>query len=301
MAALDTGEMTAASDFAAATAPWRQELLGHAYRMLASWDEAEDAVQETYLRAWAGWAAFESRSSVRTWLHRIVANVRLTALAGRGRRALPSGLGPADPGAPETLPPETWIQPYAERRDDLRLAFVAALQTLPPSQRAALVLREALGCSAAETAAVLELSVAAVKSLLQRARRRLARARPDAGDLIEPESATAQRLLTAYITAFERAEIDLLVAVLRADARLELLPSPHWYDGRLACTEVFRAAVGEPGDWRMVRTVANGQPAVTAYLRGEPLGVAVLDARHDGIAGVTVFGDPALVPRFENR
>lgn len=302
MATLDTGRVSAAADdpkFAAVTAPWREELLGHAYRMLGSWDEAEDAVQESYLRAWSGWAAFEGRASVRTWLHRILANVCLSSLSGRRRRALPSGLDPLGPGAPETLPSQTWIQPVAERRDDLRLALVAALQLLPPSQRAALVLREALGFSAVEAAAILELSVPALKSLLQRARSRIAGARPAPGDVVEPESATARRLLTAYVDAFERAEVDLLVAVLRADARLELPPSPRWYDGRAACVAVFRAAVGHPGDWRMVPTIANGQPAVTAYLHGLPFGIAVLDARGDGLAGVTVFAEPALVPRFQ--
>lgn len=296
MAAFHTGPVT---EFADATEPWRKELMGMAYRMLGSWDEAEDAVQETYLRAWRAWDGFEHRSSPRTWLHRIATNTCLSALDGRRRRALPSGLGATTADSPETLAPEAWIQPYAEHRDDLRLALVAGLQTLPPRQRAVLVLRDAFGFTAAEVAEMLNSTVAAVKSSLQRARGRLAQLETRPEDVVEPTSPTARRLLDAYVAAFERAEVELLTDVLRSDATLEVLPGTHWYDGRAACISVLNDAVSDPGDWRMMPTVANGQPAVTAYFRGAPYGAAVLDVRTGGIAAITVFGDPALVKRLE--
>jgi RNA polymerase sigma-70 factor (ECF subfamily) len=148
---------------------------------------------------------------------------------------------------------------------------------------------------------MLDTSVAAVKSSLQRARARLAEVAPSPGDVVEPTAPEARRLLDAYVLAFETADVKVLTAVLRADATLELLPGRAWYAGKVACSRVLDEAVGSPGDWRMDRTVANGQPAATAYLHGQPLGVAVLDIRRDAIAGITVFGDPALVERFTLR
>jgi RNA polymerase sigma-70 factor (ECF subfamily) len=287
--------------FEQAAAPLRRELLAHCYRMLGSWDDAEDAVQETYLRGLRAWEGFEQRASARTWLHRIATNVCLNAARDRGRRALPSGLGAPSGGvddAPEVLAPETWIQPVNDARSDLRLAFIAGMQTLPPTQRAVLLLRDVLSFPAAEVADMLDMSVAAVKSSLQRARARLADVAPEPDDVVEPSAPEARRLLDAYVTAFETADVDVLTAVLRADATLELVPSRAWYAGKARCTPVLTGAVGDPGDWRMQRTVANGQPAVAAYLQGEPFGVAVLDVRRDGIAGISVFGDPALVERF---
>ena len=299
MAAPHTGGVT---EFESATSPLRQELTAHCYRMLGSWDEAEDAVQETYLRAWRAWERFEHRSSVRTWLHRIATNVTLSALEGRGRRALPSGLGaPSADDLPEFLPAEAWIQPYAEDRDDLRLALIAGLQTLPPVQRAVLLLREVLAFPAAEVGHLLDLTPAAVKSTLQRARARLLRCAPRPDDVAEPGSPAARHQLEAYVTAFRSADVTGLTAVLRRDARLELIPGSRWFDGVEACVPVLAAAVGAPGDWRMEPTVANGQPAVRAHHLGEPMGIAVLDCRADGVAGITVFGDAALVPRFAPR
>jgi RNA polymerase sigma-70 factor (ECF subfamily) len=196
------------------------------------------------------------------------------------------------------LPPETWVQPFASDRSDLRLALVAGMQTLSATQRAVLLLRDVLAFPAADVAAMLDTSVAAVKSSLQRARARMAEVAPSPDDVVEPTAPQARRLLDAYVTAFETGDVKVLTTVLRADATLELLPGRAWYAGKVACSRVFAAAVGSPGDWRMDRTIANGQPAVAAYLRGQPYGVAVLDIRRDGIAGVTVFGDPALVDRF---
>jgi RNA polymerase sigma-70 factor (ECF subfamily) len=294
MAAVDTGPVTV---FEEASAPLRAELTAHAYRMLGSWDEAEDAVQETYLRGYRSWEQFEGRASVRTWLYRIATNVCLNAARDRARRALPSGIG-GPPDEPGTLPPERWVQPCPGDRDDLRLALVAGMQTLPPTQRAVLLLRDVLRLPADEVADILGTTVPAVKSSLQRARSRLAASALTPHDVVEPTSPQARRLLDLYVRAFETADVRLLTEVLRADATLELVPVGAWFDGKVACSAVLADAVGEPGDWSMRPTVANGAPAVTVHQQGRPLGVAVLDVRRDGIAGITVFGDPALVARF---
>jgi RNA polymerase sigma-70 factor (ECF subfamily) len=298
VASVDTVSVT---DFERAAAPLRGELLAHSYRMLGSWHEAEDAVQETYLRGWRAWDGFEERSSVRTWLHRIATNVCLNTVRDRGRRALPSGIGaPTDDmhEQPDVLPTDAWIQPFPGDRADLRLALIAAMQTLPPAQRAVLLLRDVLAFRAAEVAEMMDMSVAAVKSSLQRARARLADVDFAPDDVVEPSSPQARRLLDAYVTAFETANVDALMTVLRVDVTLELLPNRQWFAGLAGCSRVFATAVGRPGDWRMDRVTVNGQPGVAAYLHGQPFGIAVLDVRRDGIAGVTVFGDPALVRRI---
>ncbi|MBO9555998.1 RNA polymerase subunit sigma-70 [Cellulomonas sp.] len=272
----------------------RPELTAHAYRMLGSWDEAEDAVQETYLRGHRSWDGFEGRSSVRTWLYRIATNVCLDLARDRGRRALPYG-------HVDALPTERWVQPFPGDRDDLRLALVAGMQALPPAQRAVLLLRDVLQLPADEVASILGTTVPAVKSSLQRARARLVRIAPTPHDVVEPSSPEARRLLDVYVQAFETADVGLLTAVLRADATLALVPDGAWFDGKVACAGVLADAVGTPGDWVMRPTVANGAPAVVVRLRGEPFGVAVLDVRRDGIAGITVFADAALVERLEVR
>jgi RNA polymerase sigma-70 factor (ECF subfamily) len=291
----------------------RPGLLAHSYRMLGSWDEAEDAVQETYLRAWRAWESFEHRSSVRVWLYRIATNACLTALDGRRRRALPSGLGApsGDPAAePDVAGPETWIQPIptasvtpdpaaaAVAREDVRLALIAGLQYLSPNQRAVLLLREVLAFSAAEVADVLGSTVPAVKSTLQRARARLAEVSPSRDDVVEPAEPRARELLDRYLAAWERSDVAAFERVLRADATLESLPSRTWFAGKTTCVAFAARFLGQPGDWRMVPTSANGQPAVLSWFRGEPLGVAVLTPARDGLAGITVFGDPGLVARF---
>ena len=288
--------------FEEAAAPLRPELLAHCYRMLGAWDEAEDAVQETYLRGWRGWEEFEQRAAPRTWLYRIATNVCLNAIRDRGRRALPAQIGPPAGQlgvTPGPLPGEAWVQPFPGDRSDLRLALIAGMQILPGTQRAVLLLRDVLGFPAADVASLLGTSVAAVKSSLQRARARLAEVAPRAEDVIEPSHPQAQRLLDFYVTAFETGAVEALTAALRTDAALELIPDRGWYAGKAMCSQVIAAAVGNPGDWRMQRTAANGQPAVIVHLHGQPMGVAVLDVRADGIARVTVFGDPALVARFE--
>jgi RNA polymerase sigma-70 factor (ECF subfamily) len=191
-----------------------------------------------------------------------------------------------------------WVEPYAATRDDVRLALVAGLQTLPPTQRAVWLLREVLAFPAAEVGEMLDLSAAAVKSSLQRARAQLKDAELQPDDIVEPDAAEARRFLDAYVTAFQNAEVDVLIEVLRADIKLEILPGRRWYDGLVECVPVFRAAMGDSGDWRMTPTIANGQPAAIAYLNGAPYGLAVLDVRLNGIAAVTVFDDPDLVERF---
>ncbi|MFF0342229.1 RNA polymerase subunit sigma-70 [Kribbella sp. NPDC004875] len=298
------------SDFAQSSEPFRKELLAHCYRMLASVHEAEDAVQETYLRAWRAWPEFEGRSSVRVWLYRIATNVCLTALEQRGRRALPSGivapsaeLTAAPPPAPEGI---GWVEPLITSdpasivagRESLRLALIAALQYLPAKQRAVLILREVLAFPAAEVATMLDTSVAAVKSTLQRARARLDETAPAQDELVEPDDPRARALLAEYITGFENADTAALERALRADAAIEMVGTTTWFNGRVLCLQLLASAVGDPGDWRMIPVVANGQPAVGAYLKGEPYGVAVLTPTATGITHIHVFSTPSLVTDF---
>jgi RNA polymerase sigma-70 factor, ECF subfamily len=293
----------------------RRGLLAHSYRMLGSFDEAEDAVQETSLRAWRHFDTFQNRSSVRVWLYRIATNVCLTALDGRARRALPSGLGAAsdDPAAPpEPAGPETWLQPIPSAsvfgdpaavvagRESVRLAFIAGLQYLPPRQRAVLLLREVLAFTAPEVAGMLEISVPAVKSALQRARARLDEVAPAADRLAEPTEPRARELLELYMSAWERSDAAAFERVLRADAALEPVGSRTWFAGKRTCVAFAAPFLGRPGDWRMEPTEANGGPAAMTWFRGEPFGIAVLTPAVDGIARVTLFGEPALVARFEH-
>jgi RNA polymerase sigma-70 factor (TIGR02960 family) len=307
--------------FAADTGRFRRELLAHCYRMVGSAQDAEDLVQETYLRAWRGYAGFEGRASVRTWLYRIATNVCLTAR--QSRRVLPSGLGgaydgPDRPPVPAAPGEVSWLEPLPDRwvaadddpaaavvaRESVRLALVASLQHLPARQRAILVLRDVLAFSAAETAQVLGTTTAAVKSGLQRARARLAELGPDPQELLEPTDPRARALLAGYITAFERADAALLEQVLRADATLEATPFRDWRAGRAGCVRLLAEHVlGAPGDWRMVPTAANGQPAAVVHHRDgggvlRPHGIVVLAPTATGIAAVVEFHDPALVPAF---
>jgi RNA polymerase sigma-70 factor (ECF subfamily) len=309
------------NEFIRDTEPFRRELLAHCYRMLGSAHDAEDIVQETYLRAWRGYQNFESRSSVRTWLYRIATNVCLTALAHSSRRVLPSGLGaPADdPRAePELAPEVAWLQAIPDAwvsavddpaalvasRESLRLALVASLQHLPAQQRAVLLLRDVLAFPAAEVATMLDVSVTAVKSALQRARARMKDVAPSVDEMIEPTEPRARELLDLYMAAFEKADVSLLEVALREDAALEVIGSRTWFAGNTTCLPFLAAqALGGPGDWRMVPIAANGQPAAAAYLRGEDglhhaYGIAVLDVTAAGIARIVVFGDPGLVTLF---
>jgi RNA polymerase sigma-70 factor, ECF subfamily len=307
-------------EFTRSTEPFRRELLAHCYRMLGSVDEAEDLVQETYLRAWRSYDGFEGRSSLRTWLYQIASNACLTALQHRARRPLPSGLGGPGPdnSAPPAAPPDVaWLQPIpdalvtpaaddpaavAVSRESLRLALIASFQYLPPRQRAVLLLRDVLAFPAAEVAEILGTTTAAVKSALQRARGRLEAVAPAADQVAEPAEPAARALLDQYIRAFETSDAAALKQLLRRDATLELPPSPAWFAGGRAIAEAV-AGLGSPGDWRMLAVAANGQPAAAAYHR-EPDGsyrayaIVVLTATVTGIARLVVFGDPGLFRWF---
>jgi RNA polymerase sigma-70 factor (TIGR02960 family) len=309
--------------FAAETEQFRPELLAHCYRMVGSAHDAEDLVQETYLRAWRAYAAFERRASVRSWLYAIATNVCLTALQPRRIRVLPSGLaGPDDrpDRPPSALAPGevSWLEPWPDRwvgpddpaaavvtRESVRLALIASLQHLLPRQRAILLLREVLAFSAAETADILDTTTVAVKSGLQRARARLDELEPGPEDLLEPTDQRARALLDGYIAAFERSDAALLEHVLRADATLEATPFREWHAGRVNCIAMLDAQVlGAPGGWRMLPTTANGQPAAAVYRRApdgalRADGVVVLTPTTTGVARVTAFHhDPDLVALF---
>lgn len=269
------------------TEPFRRELLAHCYRMLGSLHDAEDVVQETYLRASRSYGEFEGRSSVRTWLYRIATNAFLSALAHHRRLVSPSGLGgpEADPGAvPVPAGPDVvWLQPVADavvglesadpavivaERQSLRLALIASLQHLPAKQRAALILRDVLAFSAAEVAVMLDTTTAAVKSTLQRARARLDELALVADDVSEPAQPEARALLEQYIAAFEDADATKLKHLLCRDATLEATPFRTWFAGNHTCVPYLQLRVmGLPGDWRMLPTRANGQPAAVAYTR----------------------------------
>jgi RNA polymerase sigma-70 factor, ECF subfamily len=310
-------------EFVRSTEPLRRELLAHCYRMLGAADEAEDLVQETYLRAWRSYDAFEGRSSVRTWLYRIATHACLTALEQRGRRALPSGLGgsAADPDAPPILagPDVAWLQPIPDARvipdaadpaaivtarEGLRLALIASLQYLPARQRAVLLLREVLGFPAAEVAAMLGTSTAAVKSTLQRARARLGEVAPEPEHIVEPTEPRARELLGQYIAGFENADITALEKALRADAAIEMIGVRTWFSGRVTCLRYLAHVLGSPGDWLMTPVLANGQPAAATYQRADDgthhaMGVAILTVAPDGISRITVFGGgPGLMALF---
>jgi RNA polymerase sigma-70 factor, ECF subfamily len=308
------------AEFAELTEPFRRELLAHCYRLLGSVDDAEDQVQETYLRAWRSYESFQGRSSLRTWLYQIATNTCLTALSHRARRPLPSGLGGPgdDPHAPLTAAPEiTWLQPIpdmlvtgesgdpadvAVSRESLRLALIASLQYLPGRQRAVLILREVLGFHAAEVASMLGTTTAGVKSALQRARVRLEEVAPAAGQASEPTEPHARALLGQYIAAFENSDPAALTQLLRKDATVEMTPSPTWFAGGNAIAFAV-AGLGSAGDWRMVPTLANGQPAAAAYRRGSDgihhaYAIAVLTVTATGIGRIVVFGDPGLFARF---
>src|SRR6267154_10074 len=279
--------MTVSEDFTGQTDRFRGELLAHCYRMLGSAEEAEDLVQETYLRAWRSFDRFEGRASVRTWLYRIATNVCLTAIERRGRRPLPSGLGgPADdPEAPLVAGPEVpWLQPFpgamlaAEHQDPaaaavsragIRLAFVAALQYLSARQRAMLILRDVLEWPAAEVADLLGTTTTAVNSGLRRARAQLAQALPAEEELAEPTEPGQRELLERFAAAFESADISALAELLREDVTLEMPPVPTWFAGRAGVLRFFATrALDAPGRFRMVPTMANGQPAFAVYQRG---------------------------------
>ena len=307
-------------DFLRQADPYRRELLAHCYRMLGSVHDAEDLVQETYLRAWRAFERFEGRSTLRTWLYRIATSACLTALESRGRRPLPAGLGgPGDaPGRPlEERPEVPWLEPMPSgsdeqadpasivtSRESTRLAFIAALQHLPPRQRAVLILRDVLAWRAAEVAELLDTSTAAVNSALQRARAQLHAVAPTPDDVTEPDEERTRELLERYVAAFERKDVDGIVALLTEDAVWEMPPFATWFLGR---EQVARHLVGQcpggPGDFRLEATSANGEPALGMYLRGEdgvfrPFCLQVLTVSRAGFSHVVSFFDHRLFDTF---
>jgi RNA polymerase sigma-70 factor (ECF subfamily) len=322
--------------------PFRAELQLHCYRMVGSVHDAEDLVQETLLRAWRGLAGFEARTSVRRWLYRIATNVCLTALerSRRAQRVLPDTQAPPTDlmSQHDPLLDVAWLEPYPdaalagvpdtapgpearyEMREAVRLAFIAAIQLLPPRQRAALLLRDVLGWSAAEAAELLDASVASVNGALQRARDTLERHQPrtpDAHRVPAMRATTPEQrdLLERFMRSWERTDVAAFVATLREDVVFTMPPWPQWFRGRDSVSRAFEW-IGRPGGrgpFRLVATAANGQPAFAFYSRfgGDTWSahsIQVLDLDGDAVATMTsfvtpelfrIFGLPAALPPWE--
>jgi len=301
---------------------YRRELTGYCYRMLGSAFEADDAVQETMVRAWRSHDRFEGRSSLRSWLYRIATNVCLDMLDGRNRRARPMEIGAEGTGEGplgDVLPESVWLQPMpdgrvlapetdpaelAVQRESIRLAFMAALQHLPPRQRVVLILREVLRWKADEVAALLGSTVASVNSALQRARATMDASGLTAGDVAEPTDDGQRELLGRYLDAFERYDLDSLTALLAEDATLSMPPFPLWMRGQDNIRQWFLGhGIGCRGS-RLLPTVANGSPAFGQYRPRaggghEAWALQVLEIADGRIVGLNSFLDtPALFPLF---
>ena len=318
--ALREGLAAGSSELEARLEEHRGELTAYAYRMLGSPFEAEDAVQDSLLRAWRSFERFEGRSALRSWLYRITTNVCLDMLNGRERRARPMDLGPAqsaDTPLPAPLPEVTWIEPVpderltagadpaevAELRESIRLAFIAALQHLPPQQRAVLILREVLRWKAAEVAELLETSEASVNSALQRARASISSRDTEtvtAEDLDEEH----QALLARYVDAFERYDMDSLTSLLHEDATWNMPPFDLWLQTHEDIVKwCLGPGIGCDGS-KLVPTVANGAPAFGQYKPSPdggllPWSLQVLEISNGKISGITFFLDTErLFPLF---
>jgi RNA polymerase sigma-70 factor (ECF subfamily) len=313
------GVTTPAAGFDRLAEPFRSELLAYCYRMLGSAHDAEDLVQDTYLRAWRAWEQYdETLSSVRTWLYRIATNVCLTALAARGRRPLPSGLVAAsEPLAPLVRGENVaWLQPLPDSlleagdparavvdRSSLRLAFAAALQHLSARQRGALILRDVLGFSASEAADILGTTVVSVNSSLQRARARVNEAGVGEERLREPSAAEQRAWVDRYMKAFEHADVEGLKRLLTQDVIMEMPPMVNWFAGPgnygLFMEWVFEHA---GTDWRLNAVAANGQPGFAAYQRvggGYELHtLQVFTVTAEGISRNSVFQDAEVFASF---
>ena len=314
---------SASEDFARLADPYRHELLAHCYRMLGSVHDAEDQVQETLIRAWRSYADFEGRSSMRTWLYRIATNTCLRALETRARRPLPSGLGSPeqDPVAALTASGRDvpWLQPMPDwparheqadpaavitTRASLRLGLIAALQYLPPRQRAVLILRDVLGWRAAEVAELLGMSVTAANSTLQRARAQLEHHAPAEDDMREPSDPPTRALLARYAAAFEAADVAALTQLLHDEAIFEMPPQPAWFSGR----EMIGRFLAEhvlcmPGRFRLTPVTANSQPGFASYERAangsyQAHGIMVVGLRAGLIGHVVSFNDASLLAMF---
>ena len=311
--------------------PYRRELRLHCYRMLGSLHDAEDLVQETLLRAWRGLSGFEGRASFRGWLYRIATNACFSAIASRGsaRRVLPETHGPPSDQPPDDKPASevAWLEPYpdtalegiadtapgpearCEMREAVQLAFIATIQCLPPRQRAVLLLRDVLGWTASETAALLDASIVSVNSALQRARATLVKGFPTGRPAVNPAPNDEQRaLLERYVEAWEGSDLDGFVALLKEDAILSMPPWRQWYLGRKAIRAFFVWAWdGElPGSRssRLVPIAANRQPAFALYRCGREdpewraHGIELLTLQNNAIAALTIFRDPRLFAAF---
>ena len=300
----------------------RVELTAHCYRMLGSAFEAEDAVQETLVRAWRAFDRFEGRSSVRSWLYRIATNVCFDMLKSRQRRARPMDVAPsksADSPLGEALPEAAWVEPIPDShvlptsgdpadvtvaRESIRLAFVAALQHLPPRQRAVLILREVLRWRATEVAELLDTTVASVNSALQRARSTLATSSVTATDASRPMDDEQQALLARYVDAFERYDIDSLTALLHEDATFSMPPFALWLRGPIDIARWYLGQGAGCRDSRLVPTEANGSPAFGQYKPSpegghEPWALHVIEFSDGRISGLHHFLDTArMFPLF---
>ena len=294
---------------------YRTELTAYCYRMLGSTFETEDAVQETFLRAWRSIEGFEGRAALRSWLYRIATNVCLNMLSATQRRARPMDLSPASSASAPLgpmLPEATWVEPMPDSkvvpaggdpaevavvRESVRLAFVAALQHLPARQRAVLILREVLHWRASEVAELLGTSVASVNSALQRARATLSASNIEQGDLPEPKDADQQALLARYVDAFERYDMDSLTALLQDDVTWNMPPYELWLQTHEDIVDwCLGPGIGCRGS-RLIPTVANGSPAFGQYkpdpVNGgwQPWSLQVLEISNGAISGITFFLD----------
>ena len=309
-------------DFLRLADPMRRELFAHCYRMMGSVHDAEDLVQETYLRAWKAYEGFEGRSSLRTWLYRIATTTCLTALDSRDRRPLPTGLGAPSQEATAPLVRDEevpWLEPAPDdllgagaddpaaivtSRESIRLALIAALQHLPPRQRAVLVLRDVLKWKAAEVAEAVGVSTAAVNSLLQRARAQLDEVAPSLDDPVGPLTPEQRELLDRYVAAFENYDVDGLVHLFTEDAVWEMPPFVGWYQGPETIAELTRTQcpAERAGDLRLVPVAANGQPAFAVYLREDGVygrfAIMVLTLSGDRVGHVGMFFEEKLFDAF---
>jgi RNA polymerase sigma-70 factor (ECF subfamily) len=300
---------------------YRPELVAYCYRMLGSAFEAEDAVQETLVRAWRNFDAFEGRAAVRSWLYRIASNVCFDALKGRKRRAMPIDLmepGRGDGSVGGTLPENVWVGPIpdslvvaakedpaeqAVARESVRLAFVAALQHLPPRQRAVLILREVLKWRASEVAELLDTTVVSVNSALQRARSTLTENNVSDASTAEPTDPKQQELLARYVDAFERFDVDAMVSLLHADATMMMPPYPLWMRGASEYGKWLRGGGSGCRGSRLRPIAANGAPAFAQW-RPSPDGgysawaIHTIEISNGSITGINFFVEPRLFPLF---
>ena len=314
--------------FALLVGPYQAELRAHCYRMLGALNDAEDALQETLLRAWRGLARFERRSSLRSWLYRIATNASLRMIEKRPKRVLPIDYGPAaDPHAAfgEPLTESIWLEPYPdaelaveagmlgpdaryEQRESIELAFAAAVQHLPARQRAVLILRDVLGFSARETAEALETTPVSVDSALQRAHKVIEErvpARTQQQTLRALGDSELRQIVDRFTDAWQRNDVDAVVAMLADHARMTMPPWPSWYSGRHAVATFLGSwPLAARKRWRLLPTGANGQPAVAGYLWDEQTTafraetIIVLTFGGARVEEITAFRSPELLPLF---